>query len=398
MTSRYDRIRQIGAGADFIENGYLKVRAAHTMLDIYDKTEEHWYYGQNLLVESAEAGDCWESSPTWIPSETVLSNRFEQTVEILETGPVRAVMKVSFVMDVPARMTEGRRSAERTEMPVTYTVALYAAARRAEVRLTIHNTARDHQISLRMEPRLSAASIRAQNTFCVLERPAFTPFDPKETTAFPKPLSQPFHEWLSVRDDTRGLAFAAKGLYDYESGLDAYYGYPVLSMRLLRGVGNMGRCNIKPYLSDGQYSFPMKDAQCLGEQVIEYAWIPYSVRDEAELSEEIQAFLYPPVGHVVHVEPAGEQESAMPFSWKETNIRFSAFKRAEDSDCYVLRLYENEGVCTRAEVDLNGFDEATLCSLNEAPLEALPICGGKVTLSFGPYKIVTLLLRRAAGA
>jgi hypothetical protein len=381
-------------GADCLENEYLLVQAEDTLLNIYDKKEQVWYYGQNLLAETAECGDYWDTSPTWISSETVLSNRFSQTVDILDRGPVRAVMQVKTVMSVPARLVGGKRSPERVLLPVTSLVTLYRGARRVEVALTLDNTARDHKISLLVDPRIAAASIRSQNVFAMLQRPARLEPAPGPCVQPPTALF-PFREWLAVEDSRRGLAVAGKGLYDYEPDVDRLTGHTRISLTLLRGVGNMSRVNLKMRQGAAAQSFAFAGGQCLGEQRFEYAFIPYTVAEETAFVDEASSFLYPALGHVICSEPAAAPgiTRLTPFAWNAGNVVLSSFKRAYDGGGYILRLFENEGRETDLALHIPGFSQAWLSDLNENPDEPLALAAGRLDLQVKPYKIITLLLR-----
>lgn len=385
----------MNTGENYIENEYLRVTAEDAVLDIWDKAENRHYYGQNLLCESAEAGDYWDTSPTWIPSEVVLSNRFDSSVEITEKGPVRAVMKVDFVMDVPRKLSGGRRSKERVKMPVQYTVSLYSGRKAVQIGLKIDNTAEDHKMTLRIEPQLKSKDIISQNAFGVLRRPVDAP-KPAGECIQPATEIHPFREWLAMEDDRHGFAVACRGIYNYESFTDRITGNTAVELTLFRGVGNMNRDNIKMRKMAAAGNYEFKGGQCLGQQEIEYAFIPYSVGQKREALEEINAYLYPPLCHIVksEAEKTTVDELKMPFRWNESNIVFSAFKHAADDSGYILRLYENEGRDTRAKIELNGFSEAFLCDLNETVEEQLPIQDGKLELAFRPFKIVTVYLRK----
>ena len=387
-------VNPLQVGNDFLENEYLRVQAADSLLNIWDKKENIWYYGQNLLVETAETGDYWDTSSTWIPSETVLSNRFEQTAEILERGPVRAMMQIRTTLNVPARLESGKRSKDRIDLPVTCTAAIYRGARRVDVTLTINNTAHDHKIALLVDPRLSAATVRSQNAFAILDRPAVGPQADARCVQPPTSI-YPFREWLAIADAKRGLAVAVRGLYDYEPRVDNLTGQTSVSLTLLRGVGNMTQMNMKRRSGMAAYSFEFPGGQCLGEQRIEYAFIPYSVAEGTAFVDTANSYLYPPLGQIICQagSTAGQPGRLPSFAWDAGNIVQSAFKRAYDGDGYILRLFENEGRETRLTLRLESFSEIYLADLNERPGQRLEIINGAVQLEFKPYKIVTLLMK-----
>ena len=78
------------------------------------------------------------------------------------------------------------------------------------------------------------------------------------------------------------------------------------------------------------------------------------------------------------------------------NVIAEALKPAEDgTDAFVLRLYECEGSKTQTEVSLNvPAQKAELTNLLEDVREALPLCGGKLSLCFRPFEIKTIKVTR----
>ena len=427
----------ISAGADYIENAYLKVAAAGSLLNIFDKTEDQWYHGMNLIEETAEAGDYWDTSPTWIPSETVLSNRFPATAEILEAGPLRAIMRINYVMNVPKALNGGLRSAERVDMPVGFDVTLYRGARRAEINLTVENTAKDHKLSLVVEPQVMCDTVKSQNAFCILDRPVVNA-KPEGECVQPPTNIFPFREWLALGGGERGMAVACKGMYDYEPYADRITNRSAVKLTMLRAVGNMNRINTKMRMGAAAWNYDFPGGQCPGAQEFEYAFIPYSPRNGLQFIDEANAFLYPPVGHVVragtpvgHVVRASADNETyaatgarrgmgtgafpdLPFNWTAKNIVLSAFKPAYMSKTgdgslsypetdtpyksrnrplpYILRLFENQGIAVELEIALKDVSDAWLCDMNETPVRRLEINSGKIIINVAPYKIITLAL------
>jgi len=388
-----DAEKPMMTGADFIENGRLRVRADGATIAIEDLRDGRIFRGLNLIEEQAEAGDYWDTSPTWLPSETVLTTRAGASVRVTESGPVRARMEIETAMSVPRCLERGRRSAERVDMAVRFEVSLYRDSDRVDVALTIGNTARDHRLSLIFAPGING-EVLSQNAFAAFERPDADRSHDGEC-AQPSTRLFPFREWLAIRDGQRGMAIACKGLYDYEPAADPVSGETFCRLTLLRGVGNMGRINMKMRKGVAAWSAPSENAQCLGLQRFEFSYFPFVRGEEKALIGRIEAYLYPPIAHAVRSARQGSDFlcPSSPFGWAEENIRFSAFKAAEDGEGYILRLYEDLGERTDARIQLHGFTQARLCDLNEAPIEELAIEDSAIRVSFDPYRIRTIWLK-----
>lgn len=387
----------INAGDTFIENDYIRVEVKGALINIFDKLTGRWFYGLNLLEEEADAGDAWDYSPPWIPAETVLSNRFPFSSKLVESGPVRAVIESRGRIEVPYKLIGDERSPERVEIPVCFRISLEKYAKRVDVKLTLQNNARDHRIRLRVPTGVRTDTILSQGHFGVIERPIARP---REIKPWKQPPTQilPFREWIAANDDSTGLAIAVKGIYDYEAIINPLNNQPDICLTLLRGFELMGRINTLQRKWDASGSFHTPGAQCLGEHVIEWSYIPYKVEKHTKtpFMPMVESFLYPMMTHMVRAE---RLESVLgsemrPFAFLNDDVKFSAFKRAYDGKYYVLRFFENQGRDVEAAIRLNGFSKVFLSNMNEEIHEELEMSDNTVRISVSAYKVITLLLER----
>ncbi len=381
-------------GENWLENEHLRVTAKGALLTIWDKKTGRVFERQAEVIEEAEAGDFWDSSPTWIKSPAYTSGSAAAEVEILEAGPVRARMRVRFVMRVNARLEAGRRSAEMADIPMNLEVALLAGVRRADVCLTIDNRADDHKFSLDFSPGAEGA-LRCQSVFAELARDHAREA-PAECVQPATPV-YPMREWLAVCGPRGGLALAVRGLYNY-APLEGEPGRPSARLTLMRCVGNMSRINMVMRKGVAAWSVPSEGAQCRGRTRFEFSYLPLDA-DEC-FYPRVGAYLYPPLAHAVRGARAGKCVSLPPtvFSWDASNVRFSAFKKAEDGRGAILRLWENSGAETLLTLRIGGFSRVRKADLNERARAELTLADGVCHLAVRPYEIVTLRLERSADA
>ena len=378
-----------------LENEFVRVDVRGALIDITDKRSGKTYFGQNLLVEECDAGDDWDWSPSWIPGEVVLSSQCEFTSKLVECGSVRATIEISGTMSVPARMIADERSKEHVNMPVKFLVSIWKDLPRVDVKLILNNTAKDHRIRLHAPSNLVSDKVLSQGQLTILERPVQRA---KQIETWFQPPTQllPMREWAAVTDNKNGLAVALKGVYDYEAVIEPLSNETNLAFTLLRGFELMGRLNMPQRKRDASMAVPVPGAQCPGEHVIEWSFIPYSVcNDDAHPFIPLaESFLFPPVAHAVRTIDQKFQppQEAPLYSWNQKNIRFSSFKRTMDRTGYVLRLYEDRGQETELQLALNGFSKAHLANMAEEKLHPLEIKDGAVRLSILPHKAVTLIL------
>lgn len=80
------------------------------------------------------------------------------------------------------------------------------------------------------------------------------------------------------------------------------------------------------------------------------------------------------------------------FGIDNLQLGFSAFKKAADSDSYILRVYNPTDVEQDAVLTLpSGVSQAWYVSLNEERQSEIAIANDKeVSFSAAPYKIVTI--------
>ncbi len=380
----------------YMENEFLRVDVRGALIDIADKRTGKTWHGLNLLEEDADAGDAWDFSPPWIPGAIVRSSSFDFTSRLTENGPVRMTIAIEGNMLVPKCLHGDERSRERSEMPVRFEISMYRDLARVDVKLRFENNARDHRVRLKLNMGVRTDKILSQGHLAVLSRDIERQ---KEIERWRQPPTQllPCREWIAAADKDCGLAVAMKGLYDYEAAIDPLRATPDVGVTLLRGFQMMGRRHTIMRDGGASEAFVTPGAQCLGEQVIEWSFLPYGVdeQDIAPFIGDANSFLYPPLTHAART--AGNADGAesipCPVQWSANNVQFSAFKRAEDGDGYILRLFENQGKSTDCTVRLRGFASAVLSNMDETAIENMQIANDALELHFAPYKAVTLRLR-----
>lgn len=383
----------INAGDTFIENEFIRVETNGALINIFNKETNSWSYNLNLLEEDADAGDAWDYSPPWIPGEIVRSTKSEFTSKLVECGPVRAVIEMNGIMNVPVCLYGDNRSDQRCDMPVTFLITVYTGTARVDVKLKCENTARDHRIRLRIPSGIKTKTIKSQGHLAIIDRPIERQ---KEIEPWLQPSTQllPFREWVAVEDQSKGLAIALKGVYDYEAVIEPLNNEPDIYFTLLRGIEIMGRLNTLQRRGAASPASYTPDAQCSGEQVIEWSYIPYKpdVCDAAPFLPLAQSFLYPVVTHAIRAPQHDESIEDIPFpiGWDKNNIQFSAFKRSQDRTGYILRIFENQGKAVKTKIKVLSYKEAYMSNMNEDTLEKLDIKDGHIEVDIGAYKAVTI--------
>jgi alpha-mannosidase len=85
-------------------------------------------------------------------------------------------------------------------------------------------------------------------------------------------------------------------------------------------------------------------------------------------------------------------KSFSPIDINQKNIILESWKKAEDTDGYILRLYEAGGKRTKAQITFHGFEAVSLCNLLERPVAEC--VGRSIEVEFHPFEVHTLLLQK----
>ena len=384
-----------------IENEFLRIETNNGLINITDKDTGNTFYNLNLLVDEADAGDAWDSSPTWYPNGQVLSSSQPISSRIIKNGEVSTVLTVSGYMQIPYNLMNGEvRSYSLQHVFVTFEITLYKGIKRVDVKLIFDNTVKDHRLRLSIPTGIKTDNIISQGQLAILQRPIERTKEDKKWLQPPTHLL-PFREWAAVNDGKKGLAIAFKGVYDYEAEVSHYTGEVNLSFTLLRAIEIMGRMNTMQRKGGASDAVHTPGAQCIGTHEIEWSYIPYtpSETDIAPFLPLAQSFLYPPITHAVrnYIDTNTSANSIAPFySCDSGNIIFSAFKKKLCGDGYILRMYENQGIAGDIEIKItDSFNgEVWLADMKEDAIEKITLTDNVIKLKLSGYKAVTLLFTK----
>jgi mannosylglycerate hydrolase len=184
-----------------------------------------------------------------------------------------------------------------------------------------------------------------------------------------------------------GVAFLNDGLTEYEVIENAER---TVALSLIRGVRNWV-CTEMRVGSDWP---SQKGGQAMGQHAIRYAIRPHA-GDWAAANIPLAAELFNVPMRLVQTrvhEGALPPRQAALFAIDNPALRFSALKKTEDHNSFVVRLYNPTNERQRAKLHFNAeIIRAWYTNLNEKRGEALVV--GKsntIAIAAGPQKIVTV--------
>lgn len=384
-----DAVRDFGNG---LEDAHLRVEVdgEDGSLTLIDRGTGEVYRGLNRFVDGGDAGDEYNYSPPRF--DRLISRPMARPiVTVVESGPVRASLRIDCVLELPAALADdrGSRSDSVVECPASVTVSLAADARRLEIRVELTNLARDHRLRVHFPTGCDAGRAFVGGHFAVLERAHELPV--ADGSWIEQPIgTRPLSGFVDVARGKRGLLLASRGLSEYEV-LTTPAGDEI-ALTLLRSVGWLSRDDLLVRVGHAGPGFPTPGAQCLGPQTFEYAVIPH-LGGWRSVVREAQSYLY---SLRARLAPGRENDIVGRdsfFALEPEPLEVTATKVAEDGRGLIVRFYNPlpEPVTARLAVrpPCTGM---TRCDLAERSVETIPTSGGTAALQVGPGEIVTLRL------
>ena len=326
-----------------------------TMTRLYDKKED-----RSLLKEGAQGNellvfedrplefDAWNIDATY--REKVWKGNEVLEARLLENGPVRGTILVK------------KKFMDST---IEQKISFYKHTKRIDFKTWINWT--EHQLLLKAAFPLDILSKEANYDiqFGNVSRPTH-----ENTTWDQARFEVCAHKWADISEPGFGAALLN----------DCKYGYDIHDSNIRLTLLKSG-------------IFPNPDAD-QGEHEFTYSLYPHQgdfrtggvVREAYDLNCPMRAKSV----------TGKESLSYSLLSIEEENILADTVKLAEDGDGIVIRMYETYGMRTRAHVKLADMDvvEAASCTCLEEESTTIPCKNNDLLITFKPYEIKTIKLKR----
>ncbi|GCE48161.1 alpha mannosidase-like protein [Thermosporothrix hazakensis] len=409
----------LGTGHNSIENEHYQVAvdATNGTLTVTDKRTGAVFRGLNRFIDGGDIGDLY----TYCPPEhdMLIGEPLEAPrIEVIESGPVRAALRISSRWALPTSCTANRRerSARTAVCTIVSDVALTAGMRRVDIHTRIENKVKDHRLRVLFPVPYRPEAVMAESTFQVCQRPISLPEPVNVSTWIEYPVATfPQKRFVDLSTSQFGLAILNQGLPECEvlpSGFGVEEGGTAVAITLLRCVDWLSRGDLP---NRQGHAGPMEhtpEAQCPGFYEFDYALVPHAgawdgeealVLREAQtfttrlatraVIEEIHEGRFPSREAFVTVEPAA--------------LVVSAVKRWQRGKGIVVRLYNPFASAVHATVHLRfSFWKVSRANLLEECQEVVATAQGgeeagssgemrageqRVTLEFKGGEIITLV-------
>ena len=349
--------------ANTMENEFLSVKFNENgTVDVTDKRSGRTYAGQNLFEDTRDVGNLYN----YVQPEgdvAVTTENAKAEIFLHEVTPWSVTFKAVVPMDMDADVT-------------TY-VTLSDKVARVDFKTVVTNRMENHRFRALFTSDIETKSVYAEGQFDVVRR------DIQPSPFWQNPCNaQRAQAFVTLESDvaTDALMVANRGLCEYEALRD---GRNTLAITLLRASGEIGDWGV----------FPTPLGQKPGTWTLEYSMIPYDVSRRAEAYAEGYTFAYPAAVAIGTPKHEGALPAASEYvSFDNEYIRMTAFKKAEDRDTAILRLFNTANETVALTLNIPAFSSAWLTNLGEERQSDLTVTDGKITLEISPKKILTVEL------
>ena len=362
-------------GVNSMENEFLKVLVeANGTLTITDKLTGKVYTNLNYYEETGDQGDYWIYYP---PYHNKTYNTLGANAEIWyeENGELSATIAAKIKMRVPAyaiinkNMVQGesKRSDEMTDIEIVTYYTLKKGAKAVEVKSVINNTAKDHKMRVVFDTGVITDTANSAGHFYIDKRSTI----PAGNEYYPEMQTLPKGYFTTLTDGKDGFSFIDNSTCEYEADNKGH-----LYISLFRGVRNI-ICT--EFRSAG--AFPHEDGgQSLGTLTFNYMLYP-GATDTSMLAERMSA----PVKTVQTTKGKGTGKDSASFLEIPEELVLTAFKKAEDSDNTIIRVYNPTDKTVKGAIK-GAFKSAKAVNMNEEQEGAIDLSD----ISVAPYKILTI--------
>jgi mannosylglycerate hydrolase len=371
-----------------LENAWLAVDLKPDgRLTVLDKARGVTYPGLGRLVDDGDAGDEYNYSPPSEPDPPFFTTLRGWVWNVLEDGPLRGRVELSFGRSIPRglRPDRRRRTAERAPMALRLRVTLAADSPRLDLELEVDNQSTDHRLRVHLPLPFAPAESAADTPFHVTRRPVLAshrdPGAPEDELP-----TYPMRSFVDVGDGRVGLAVITDGLHEYE-----VLPPPAneLAITVLRAVGWLSRDDLATRTGHAGPELPTPGAQVLGpHQVRTSLFFHGGDWEQAGVWRCAESALVPlQLGHGRRTTSTTRRIELSPES-----IQMTACIPGQDG--YRLRILNASERSTEAVIQLRPVPSAvTAGTLGGDQERALTLAGGEARLSLRPWEIATLRVR-----
>lgn len=368
-------------GDGLLDNGLVTAQVRTDGTVTLTGTDGTVLTGLGKLVDGGDCGDSYNYGPP--ASDVLVEEPSRIRVDVVENGPVRAVLKVTRHYRWPRSLDRpnGCRDTDVMDVPVTLLVELRRGEPFVRLRVQFTNEVSDHRLRMHIPLPGAVQGSAAEGQFSITARGLDAEGGGGE---YPLPTF-PAYSFVSAGQATVLVHDAT----EYE-----IVGRNELALTVLRAVGSIS-VNVHPLRDEPAASeIPIPGAQEQGTGIdTEFAVMAssagYRNADAVRFSDHFNA-------GALAVRGRGRRGVGLPaasegLKLRGENVRMSSLRTVDDGVEVRVVLLSGEGTSAVLEGD---FDQAATVDLTGQTLETAQ-ADGEYKFTLAPWEIRTLMLRKA---
>ena len=315
-------------------------------------------------------------------------------VWIEQNGPLVGVIGIEYSFVLPSYSEEplyGIGKSERSEhtevMKILTKITLKKGDKYVSIDTSVYNNVKNHRMRVAFPTSVKTDVAAASGHFTVDER-TIIPTKDSSGAYWKEMQTQPMQHFVDLSNEVRGLALLSNSITEYEAVDD---GKNTLYLTLFRSMGNMivtgWECVNR---------FPHQEGSQLQRRMdFSYAVYPHKGNwSQACVYAQAERFISEPYIY----QTIGNHKGKLPYSGcfmeiTDDNLVLSAFKKADDGNGYILRIFNPCHKEIKAEVI---FSTDIVCanysSMVEGIREKAEFLNNRLRVFIAPNKIISYRL------
>lgn len=377
-----------------LENEFLVVEVqSNGTLRVKNKQNGEIYDNLHYFEDTGDVGNYWAYYPPYHnKTYTTLTGNVKTWCE--DNGPLSATIAIEYNMELPAYgheamygvRGESKRSDEMTVLKIVSRVTLKKGATKVDIKTKLMNNVRNHRLRIAFPTGIQAEYASAAGHFTVDNRPRI-PEKGIDGQYWPEMQTLPMQQFVDVSDGSKGIALLNNCMTEYELKDDEQ---STLYLTLFRAMGNM---IVTWWEAVGVFP-DQTGSQLQREMEFEYSIYPHTGNwEQGNVYAEAEKLNVPIASYQVNGITKGSlPESHSFFSIQPDNLILSSFKKAEDRDSYIMRLFNPTDHTISGNIEFAvDIAEVHYTNLNEERESVLQVeMNRRIKVDVATNKIITL--------
>ncbi len=363
LIEKEDVINPVIIKNNIISNNLIEVSINENgTYNVKDNKSNSIYENLGYFIDSGDAGD--EYNYSYPDVDTYFDTRdTKANISIIRESSEKVEISFDIDLAISCELTEDRkyRSEKRITLPIRTILSVEANNDVLKAKTTIHNTAKDHILRVIFPTNLKTEISYSGTPFDVVKNPIH--IDDYEESMIPEKVRKVIvgareakpntifltQEFVDLYDGEKGFSLLSKGLPEYT----VFEENNAIALTLFRSCGWVAK-DINTRIGDAGPEIFTPEAQCLRTIEVEYAIYPHKGNyEEANVVKKADDFNNELLICTTDKHEGFLASRASYLNIESKNIRVTSFRKSENSNKLILRLYNSSTIEENIKVILN---------------------------------------------